>query len=902
MKKNFLFSLLFTGMALFASGMELVTNGTSSYTIVLPEKPTAVEETAAKELQNYLKKISGALLPVVRTPEFKGNSIRLGQSPENARLLGIDFSGLKPDEIILKKTGNDLILTGDSTRGVLYAVYEFLEDLGVRRWTRWDTDIPVRKTILLKNYDIRYAPPFAGRDRLGGPVGEFAAWMRVNGHYLGIPESYGGILKLVGWCHTFGMMIPRQQYFEKHPEYFALVNGRRGPWFPSCGEVQLCLTNPDVLRLLTEKTLAWLRKEKNPRIISVSQNDSWGKMADNYCRCSNCRAIDEREGSPAGSLLHAVNQIADAVKKEFPQVLVETLAYQYTVKPPKTIRPRDNVIIRYCTRKNALYPIASQENARTREEIKAWSKAADKLYIWDYTSNFSNTMMPYPSWRPFAENLRFLAENHAVSVLEQGYSCGEAGDLIPVQNYLLCKLMWNPYQDQEKLTGEVLEGYYGAAAPELRKYMDISWEIYRKNQLAVKTAARNNAFGDMVASRVLSKLPLADLLVLRNCFDRAEELVKNDAEKLRRVRIAAMAVNFPILYSDEAYYKNAEKPEGRALREKINLVKLAKKTRKTVESLHRPDRYKEAAEASLERYIGSAEKYITGDWNKGRKVPPEFAGIAGDDLRIYGQEDFSLFSSKAGENLGYPVIKVGKSKGWKVHFSFDASHHLENSEWQVLIGLKTRFKGKPGGMVAADVTSTHFPARWIKLSEIMGDQFKYLDLGRHRLDGRHGYIALSASGVEQQLEMQYLILIRNGNYPNTEVPDICRNLNPEDYRIISSGKFNFWDNENRRSGHAVVVRSGKNSSLQCPLPALRGNWKIYLDMRADGPISGNAAEVWSKNGGCRRRIYKLNEIGGNTYKAVEFGTADLSAPGLLTFSRLHPAAALHVRNVILVRQ
>ena len=284
MKRSFLCSLLFAGMVLSASGMELVTNGTSSYTIVLPKNPTAVEETAARELQENLKKISGALLPVVRNPEFAGCSIRLGQSPENARLLGIDFSVLKPDEIILKKTGNDLILTGDSTRGVLYAVYEFLEDLGVRRWTRWDMDIPVKKTIPLKNYDIRYAPPFAGRDRLGGPGGEFAAWMRVNGHYLGIPESHGGVLKLVGWCHTFGMMIPRQQYFEKHPEYFALVNGRRGPWVPSCGEVQLCLTNPEVLRLLTEKTLAWLRKEKNPRIISVSQNDSWGRMADNYCR------------------------------------------------------------------------------------------------------------------------------------------------------------------------------------------------------------------------------------------------------------------------------------------------------------------------------------------------------------------------------------------------------------------------------------------------------------------------------------------------------------------------------------------------------------------------------------------------------------------------------------------
>ncbi len=250
---------------------------------------------------------------------------------------------------------------------------------------------------------------------------------------------------------------------------------------------------------------------------------------------------------------------------------------------------------------------------------------------------------------------------------------------------------------------------------------------------------------------------------------------------------------------------------------------------------------------------------------------------------------------------GLPIIRINKNKGWKVHFSFDPSRCLGDSEWQVLIGLRTRFRRNPGGMVAADVTSTHFPPRWIRISEIMGKDFKYLDLGRHRLDGRRGYIALSPSGVEQKLEMQYLILLRNGNYPNTEIPDICRNLNPEDYRIISSGKFNFRDNENRRSGHAVVVRSGRNSSLQCPLPALKGKWKIYLTMRADGPRSGNAAEVWCKNGS-QRKIFKLNEIGGEAFKTVEFGAADLSGSGLLAFSRLHPAVTLYVKEVVLIRQ
>ena len=124
-------------------------------------------------------------------------------------------------------------------------------------------------------------------------------------------------------------------------------------------------------------------------------------MAENYCRCEKCAALDQAEGSPMASVLSVVNEVADAVKKEFPGVLVETIAYHYTRRPPATLRPRENVIIRFCTRNNFLYPWDSGENAAGRDEFLAWSRIAPKLYVWNYTANFGNTMMPHPSLRNY---------------------------------------------------------------------------------------------------------------------------------------------------------------------------------------------------------------------------------------------------------------------------------------------------------------------------------------------------------------------------------------------------------------------------------------------------------------------------------------------------------------------
>ena len=107
---------------------------------------------------------------------------------------------------------------------------------------------------------------------------------------------------------------------------------------------QLCLTNPDVLVLCIEGVRTWIHENPKCRIFSVAQNDWYGN-----CECDTCRMVDEREGSPSGSLIAFVNAIADAIAEEFPQVMLHTFAYLYSRKAPRTLHTRKNVIIRLCS-------------------------------------------------------------------------------------------------------------------------------------------------------------------------------------------------------------------------------------------------------------------------------------------------------------------------------------------------------------------------------------------------------------------------------------------------------------------------------------------------------------------------------------------------------------------------
>ena len=139
--------------------------------------------------------------------------------------------------------------------------------------------------------------------------------------------------------HTFDRFLTCEKHFDEHPEYFAENNSRRVKTAWQQG--QLCCTNEDVARIITEKVLVGMRKKSTAYVSSVSINDN-----SNYCTCEKCAALAAKEESQMAPVLQLVNRVAAEVEKEFPERCVETLAYTWTTKPPKTLRPRHNVVIR----------------------------------------------------------------------------------------------------------------------------------------------------------------------------------------------------------------------------------------------------------------------------------------------------------------------------------------------------------------------------------------------------------------------------------------------------------------------------------------------------------------------------------------------------------------------------
>ncbi len=465
--------VLATGLQTQAA-LRLADQGQGNYLIVIPAAAIPSERYAAEELQRYVEKISGAKLPILTdaAPETD-QEIVLGDNPRLEQLQpALDLKKLGPDGFVLRTDGQRLIIAGGKPRGTLYGVYALLEEkLGVR-WLTPDCEIMPRTNGLeLAPCNETQVPSLEYREVFWSEMlhdADFAARHRLNGNHYGLTDKHGGKFAVYfPFVHSLDLLVP-PDLFKEHPEYFPLINGRR-----KSGYVQRCLSNPEVLTLAKARVRQWIKEHPEATIISVSQNDTA-----NWCRCEACKALDDPEGSPAASLLRFVNAIAQDIEADFPNVRIDTLAYQYTRKPPKTLRPRHNVIIRLCSIEccfaHPLETCPADENRRFRDDIIAWQPVAPLLYVWDYTPNFANYQQPFPNFDALQPNVRFFVHHGVKGLFEQGnYSPGGAGEMEPLRAYLLAKLLWNPEADVQKLTDEFLGAYYGNAAPSLRAYLDL---------------------------------------------------------------------------------------------------------------------------------------------------------------------------------------------------------------------------------------------------------------------------------------------------------------------------------------------------------------------------------------------------------------------------------------------
>lgn len=452
-----------------ASAVELVSNGSVRASIVIPAGDKRIEKYA-DILQHYIRLSSGAELK--RGAVAGLNTVKLVIDP--ARHSDIEeFSFTFPDK-------NTVVISGGSENGLKFGVYRFLEKyLGLRRLFpgKLGDHLPKNANIVIppQAYSDKpaYLSRYLGSGAYTAKTREYYDWVRSLGS--NNPRIYMG--------HYLFALLPQSKYGQSNPEFYPEFNGKRV--VPQPGQTtfwQPCFTAPGVAKVVAENAKKRLKKGFEPDVpgvnfavddprrqtVSLGVNDAGG-----YCQCANCRKANGSRVNYAGiddaggSYVPFIDRVADLVTAEYPDCRIPFLAYAAVAEiPPGTGKLNKRLVpeITY----DSMYTADPKLRAQFRRVFKAWSKSLTELALGDYVYGH-NFILPRVNFRTFSEQIQWCYQEGARHYYGECYP-GEDWTEGP-KVYLICKLLWDPTVDREKVMQEWYECCVGtAAAPYLKQY------------------------------------------------------------------------------------------------------------------------------------------------------------------------------------------------------------------------------------------------------------------------------------------------------------------------------------------------------------------------------------------------------------------------------------------------
>lgn len=532
-----------------ADSIPLLDEGKSSYVLTLNTSASASEKHAAEEIQTHFEACTGVKLPIVEIEPATTNPLEEGPPRiilgrgKTAEQLGVRPTDQELGEqgFVIRTVGPHIVIAGTAQAGTLHGARYFLKQiLGVRWYAPGVTKTPKQTTLSIEPIDRLVKPGFSWRDTsYAWPGGdeEFRSRRGENSGSGDKDRPLGEQYSFDGKCHSYFSYISPDEFFESHPEYFSLINGQR-----TRQETQLCLTNPDVLDIVTERMLQRMKERPHERQHNFSQMDWY-----NYCQCDRCRAINEKYGTAGGTQYWFLNELAKRTSKVYPDKLLGTLAYMYTEEPPKGMEMHPNVAVWLCHMFPCCdsHPIVSCPlNADYRRRAETWSKICSHLYVWHYIVDFAHYYNPFPNFRAMSADMKFYHDLGVEGIYAQamGHS-GGGGEFSLLRAYYVSELLQNPNQDPQVVLRDFLEGYYGAAAEPIWQYITLLHHKVDKENIHMHLYT-NPAQG------YLTDEVLAESEAL---FDEAEAAVKDDPELLERVRVARMPLVYAKLFPRNGY-------------------------------------------------------------------------------------------------------------------------------------------------------------------------------------------------------------------------------------------------------------------------------------------------------------------------------------------------------------
>lgn len=494
---------------IFILAGSFLSNSVFALSIVIPEQPSVTEKTAAEELSKHLSGITGKDVPVTSEAKpgdvpriYVGNTALAGKqtfSPESWK--------------IEAKGKNTLILQGGSPRGILYAAWEFLERNGVIWMDEESTYLPHKEEITwAEGWKVSGKPAFALRDIFAyqkeparrGPHRLWKARNRLNMNTLqssllkdmvkyGQTSAFGS----PNSCHTHAEYS--KDWKGEETECYALdKNGKRVPPSPDQRHGQVCLTNPETVRLFAKKLREYIRADREKGIFTdyydVSSNDN-----SDECQCTNCQSAKKQYGSYGGVALYFTNKLAEEMEKDHPEIKLQMFAYHTASAVPSNIKAHKNVIVRIAlmgaefhgveTRDTAR-PLTHPNNKQDFDRFSGWSKIAT-IAIWDYWIMYRNNGISL-FHKAIAENIRLYRDWGALEIFAE---CERpmTNLFYSLRLWLGARLLNNPDLNEKEEIARFMRAYYGEkAAPYMLELMNY---VQKCNDSVPYSLSRMNLFG-----------------------------------------------------------------------------------------------------------------------------------------------------------------------------------------------------------------------------------------------------------------------------------------------------------------------------------------------------------------------------------------------------------------------
>ena len=294
---------------------------------------------------------------------------------------------------------------------------------------------------------------------------EIPVWCMRNkmGIGIGFPWSF---------AHSWGQYLTNK-YFKSHPEYYALVNGKRIPLVKPYMSKQVCTSNLDVIRIFADRIRKG-RKTTDDTIVSISPDDGIG-----FCECDKCKALDHPKlyGSKEGyrglvlsdRVYTFVNAVAGEVKKTHPHLRLGIFSYNATRPAPRALKKLDNNVVISMTQTNARYRNKGYKQWN-RERLEEWKKKCSAFVGRDYFGDYSFICVMHPQTKIIADDLKFMKANNYIGFYSE---CSTDFATNFLNYYITAKLLWNPNEDIKKIIDDMCRRAYGAATAKMKEFYSL---------------------------------------------------------------------------------------------------------------------------------------------------------------------------------------------------------------------------------------------------------------------------------------------------------------------------------------------------------------------------------------------------------------------------------------------